>query len=193
MDRTYEDLVSRANAVEGPRTLNVMNRSVYFPKTCGRILDTSFHDLCMKPLGAIDYLALCEEFDIIVLRDVPRMSLEQRSEARRFITMIDTFYDHKIQLICSAESKPEELFAIGNLSEWDRHHKRILIGDLDIEKGSEDEKASLFTGEEELFAFDRVRSRLTEMKSEEYWNEKEMYKTSGNRTIKVSKRYGQSS
>jgi len=50
----------------------------------------------MQPLGAIDYLALCEEFDIILLRDVPRMSLEQRSEARRFITMIDTFYDHKV-------------------------------------------------------------------------------------------------
>ena len=40
-------------------------------------------------------------------------------------------------------------------------------------QGSENETASIFTGEEELFAFDRVKSRLTEMQTEEYWAERE--------------------
>ena len=40
-------------------------------------------------------------------------------------------------------------------------------------QGSDNEKASLFTGEEELFAFQRVVSRLVEMQTEEYWAERD--------------------
>lgn len=40
-------------------------------------------------------------------------------------------------------------------------------------QGSENEKASLFTGEEELFAFERVMSRLAEMQTQDYWNQRE--------------------
>lgn len=56
----------------------------------------------VQPLGAVDYLEICNHFDIILLRDIPRMSLGQRSETRRFITLIDTLYDQKVrrQSIC---------------------------------------------------------------------------------------------
>ncbi len=37
-------------------------------------------------------------------------------------------------------------------------------------QGSQDYSASIFTGEEEIFAFERTVSRLVEMKGEEYWN-----------------------
>lgn len=43
-------------------------------------------------------------------------------------------------------------------------------------QGDENESASLFTGEEELFAFERVMSRLTEMQTENYWNERDNMK-----------------
>ena len=50
-----------------------------------------------QPLGAADYLALCENFDIIILRDIPRMTLFQKTEARRFITFIDALYDNRVR------------------------------------------------------------------------------------------------
>ena len=50
----------------------------------------------LQPLGAADYLALCENFDVIILRDIPRMTLFQKTEARRFITLIDALYDNRV-------------------------------------------------------------------------------------------------
>jgi len=111
-------------------------------------------------------------FDTVLIRDVPRITLGLRSEARRFITLIDTLYDNRTRCVFSAERPLEDLFESAHeaeLSEHDRHHTRVLIGDLNILVGESNEKASLFTGEEELFAFERVHSRMTEMGSHLYW------------------------
>nr|KAG5693489.1 hypothetical protein BaRGS_006479 [Batillaria attramentaria] len=85
----------------------------------------------LKPLGAVDYLEICQNFDVVLLRNIQAMDLTKRTEARRFITLIDTLYDHK---------------------------------------ASQNQHASIFTGEEELFAFERTVSRLTEMQTQEYWD-----------------------
>ena len=42
-----------------------------------------------------------------------------------------------MQLICSSDSPPDLLFALHeNLSDYDKHHAKVLIGDLDISKVS---------------------------------------------------------
>ena len=53
-----------------------------------------FH--CVKPLGAGDYLAIGREFDTVFIRDIPQMSLTMKTAARRFITLVDNFYDNKV-------------------------------------------------------------------------------------------------
>ena len=52
--------------------------------------------LSLQPLGAADYLALCRNFDIIILRNIPQMTLTKKSEARRFMTLVDAFYDSRV-------------------------------------------------------------------------------------------------
>lgn len=47
---------------------------------------------------------------------------------------------------------------------------RMLMDDLGLKLNSDDAKASIFTGEEEQFAFDRTISRLSEMQMKEYWD-----------------------
>ena len=42
-----------------------------------------------------------------------------------------------------------------------------------FDQGDDNERASIFTGEEELFAFERVMSRMTEMQTQDYWNQRE--------------------
>ncbi|ESO02696.1 hypothetical protein HELRODRAFT_65323, partial [Helobdella robusta] len=169
MDKAYDELVSRSAGVEEKRTIEVMGRFLTFEKTCGDILDTTFQDLCARPLGAVDYLEICRNFRVVLIRDIPQMSLTMRSETRRFITLIDTLYDNNVKAIFSAETGLDDLFVAGGITEEDKHNMRVIIGDLNIKKGSRDELASLFTGEEETFAFDRVVSRIMDMRSASYW------------------------
>lgn len=50
----------------------------------------------MQPLGAIDYLMISQVFNVVIIRDIPVMTRKQKSQARRFITLIDTLYDNKV-------------------------------------------------------------------------------------------------
>ncbi|KAJ7363526.1 Lactation elevated protein 1 [Desmophyllum pertusum] len=113
----------------GPKTIQVLGtRKLNAPRVCGRVADFTFEELCAQPLGAADYLALCEHFDILILRDIPRMTLFQKTEARRFITLIDTLYDNRIRLICSAATSIGDLFNATPLVTNDDEFKRKTNG-----------------------------------------------------------------
>ena len=42
------------------------------------------------------------------------MSPEKRNEARRFMTLIDALYEHRVKLVCSAEAEPDSLYPEGS-------------------------------------------------------------------------------
>ena len=50
----------------------------------------------LQPTGACDYLEMAGHFDTVFIRNVPLLTLELKDQARRFITLIDTFYDLKV-------------------------------------------------------------------------------------------------
>jgi cell division protein ZapE len=70
----------------------------------------SFADLCGKPLGASDYLRIAHEFHTIILDHIPVMDHDRRNEAKRFIILIDTLYDHAVKLIASAQAEPDGIY-----------------------------------------------------------------------------------
>ena len=73
----------------------------------------TFDTLCRAPLGASDYIALQEEFHTLILSNIPRMGPDEQNEAKRFVTLIDVLYDHRVNLICSAAANPEDLYKKG--------------------------------------------------------------------------------
>ncbi|GIX86375.1 hypothetical protein CDAR_590441 [Caerostris darwini] len=170
LDEAFKILASKENDVIRPKTLTIKNRNVILQKTCGQVADCTFKELCDRPLGAIDYLVISQVYNVVIIRDIPQMTRRQKSQARRFITLIDTFYDNKVRVLCSAEVPLKKLFlpAVTNPVLYEDEN-RALMDDLNITKGSENAEASLFSGEEEVFAFDRTVSRLTEMQTDEYW------------------------
>ena len=87
--------------------------------------------------------------------------------------MIDTLYDNKIRVIASGHAPYWDLFRPESKSEQDKlEENRMLIDDLGIKAADQGSlNAGVFSGEEELFAFDRTQSRLTEMQSKDYWNQ----------------------
>ncbi|GFX35270.1 putative ATPase N2B [Trichonephila clavipes] len=95
LDEAFKVLASQENDVVRPKTLTIKNRNVKLQKTCGRVADCTFVELCDRPLGAIDYLMISQVFNVIIIRDIPQMTRRQKSQARRFITLIDTLYDNK--------------------------------------------------------------------------------------------------
>lgn len=94
----------------------------------------TFQELCSAPLSATDYLHICAHFDTLYLRDIPRMTIRKRAEVRRFTTMIDNLYDHRVKLICTAEVSPEKLFSAQTISALDDDESRELSDDLAIEQ-----------------------------------------------------------
>ena len=108
-------------------TLRVQGREVEVKKSYGDVAQFSFSELCEQPLGAADYIEIAREFSTIIIFDIPKLSKEKRNEAKRFVTLIDQLYEHKVKLICSAEVKADKLYKKGDGSfEFERTSSRLI-------------------------------------------------------------------
>ncbi|XP_041832308.1 lactation elevated protein 1 homolog B isoform X2 [Melanotaenia boesemani] len=165
LDALFEELTLRQKSVTGPQVITVLGRDVTLKKTCGSIADCTFDELCGRALGASDYLEMARLFDTVFIRHVPMLTLTLKDQARRFTTLIDNFYDNKVRVVLLAAAPLDRLFDhTGGGDERDRQ----LLDDLGL-SGEAAERLTLFTAEEEIFAFQRTISRLKEMQTESYW------------------------
>ncbi|CAH0727758.1 unnamed protein product, partial [Brenthis ino] len=170
VDNLFKYLISKENDTVRVKVINILGRNVKFAKACGGVLDSTFEELCDRPLGASDYLVLSKTFHTVFIRELPQLSIvKHRSQIRRFITLIDTFYDNRARVVIAADCEPMNLFNLDEVQDGIGDADRALMDDLKITKDSEDSRASIFTGEEEMFACDRCLSRITEMQTDEYW------------------------
>ncbi len=70
-----------------------------------------FADLCEAPLWARDFLEIAQSFHTVLLSDIPRMDESRDDAAKRFMHLIDAFYDHNVKLVATAEDVPDKLYA----------------------------------------------------------------------------------
>ncbi|HLH13012.1 MAG TPA: cell division protein ZapE [Methylovirgula sp.] len=94
----------------GSAELEVLGRTILIPQAKAHVARFDFADLCMAPLGPQDFLAIAENFHTVIIDRIPVLQPEQTNEAKRFILLIDAFYDQKVKLIASAEAEPESLY-----------------------------------------------------------------------------------
>ena len=120
-------------------------REIFVPKASEEysIARFSFHDLCGTAKGAADYLAIGDRFHTIFVDDVPKLKYNEVNLVRRWITFIDSMYECHVKLVIHAATDPAHMFEVDLESEHD-----------------------------EVFAFDRTRSRMEEMRSEAYLRRK---------------------
>ncbi|MDQ2066478.1 cell division protein ZapE [Xinfangfangia sp. CPCC 101601] len=114
-------------AAEGkPLILPVNGRQVELPRFANGVARASFWELCAKPLGAADFLAIAQAVRVLILEDIPQLSATNYNEAKRFVTLIDALYEAKVKLICSAADAPERLYIEGTGSfEFERTASRL--------------------------------------------------------------------
>lgn len=93
-----------------PDSITVKGRKVAVPSAAGKAARFDFADLCGKPLGARDYLAIAARYPTIFIDHVPVLGGARRNEAKRFILLIDTLYESGTKLFVSAEASPADLY-----------------------------------------------------------------------------------
>ena len=108
LDRAFADLAGDADgsAVE----LRLLGRTLHVPRASGDVARFCFAALCEAPLGSTDYLTIARAYGTVLVDGVRVMAPGERNLAKRFITMIDTFYDEQVKLIASAETEPDALY-----------------------------------------------------------------------------------
>ncbi len=123
MEQIWRDLT---HGHEEPLDLEVKGRHVIIPQYWAGMARADFWELCGKPLGAGDYLALTGAVKLLMLENVPRLGIDNFNEAKRFVTLIDALYEARIRVIISADDVPEHLYAEGTGSfEFERTASRL--------------------------------------------------------------------
>lgn len=78
-----------SDPVQHKRKLTTWGRAITVPESSSSVAKFHFDELCGMPLSAADYLEIVKHFKTIFILDVPKMGLNQKDKARRFITFID--------------------------------------------------------------------------------------------------------
>ncbi len=86
-----------------------------------------FSELCEGPRSQNDYIELAREYHAVLVSNVPQLNRDTDDSARRFINMVDEFYDRSVKVIISAEVQLADIYAGGRLSfEFERTTSRLL-------------------------------------------------------------------
>ncbi len=96
-----------------PVALRVYGRDVEIPAFHNGCARASFYDLCGRPLGPADYLALASAVRVLLIDEIPRLGSENFNQARRFVTLVDALYEARVTLFASASASPDRLYVEG--------------------------------------------------------------------------------
>ncbi|PHM46996.1 cell division protein ZapE [Xenorhabdus miraniensis] len=90
--------------------LQINHRSMPAISSVDGILAISFKTLCEDPRSQLDYIALSKLYHSVLLHDMPIMTTLYESAARRFIALVDEFYERHVKLIINAEVSMEQIY-----------------------------------------------------------------------------------
>jgi len=108
LEELFEDLSD--DDVESDGTVTVHNRKIKVVRESENVIWFDFAALCEGPRSPADYVALASEYQSVIIANVPVFSVDADNAARRFISVIDEFYDRSVNVIISAAAAPAELY-----------------------------------------------------------------------------------
>jgi cell division protein ZapE len=125
LDRYFFELTKGYTAVADK--IMVKGRVIEIPMAAAGVGKVKFENLCAEALGPADYLEIARRYHTLILEEIPRMGEALKNEAQRFITLIDALYENKVNLICSADAPPKELYSLGEgVFEFERLVSRLM-------------------------------------------------------------------
>ncbi|MFT5692410.1 MAG: cell division protein ZapE [Oceanicoccus sp.] len=125
--RSFDNLNPDALHILESESLNVVGRPVVARMVSDDVAWFDFLELCDGPRSQNDYIELAREFHAVLVSDVRQMSVVNDDIARRFINLVDEFYDRNVKLVLSAEVSLNQLYLGGRLDfEFERTQSRLL-------------------------------------------------------------------
>jgi len=113
--------------IETDRNLDINGRDIRARRCAKGVAWFRFEDICDGPRSQADYIEIARWYPSVIISGVPRFDAQHDDQARRFISLVDEFYDRRVKLILSAETGVNELYAGTRLSfEFDRTTSRLI-------------------------------------------------------------------
>ena len=123
----FDDLVPAVDEVCEAQLLEVEGRNIATRFIAEDVVWFDFLAICDGPRSQNDYIEIAREFHAVLVGKVPQMGRSNDDQARRFINMVDEFYDRNVKLVLSAAVPLEDIYAGGNLDfVFQRTRSRLL-------------------------------------------------------------------
>lgn len=93
-----------------PGALEINHRKLKVRRITGDVLWFEFKELCDGPRGPADYIELARCYHSIFISGMPLLTATHENQTRRFINMVDEFYDRGVKLFIAAATAPEDIY-----------------------------------------------------------------------------------
>lgn len=126
LESYFNTLTPKSEHVRNNVSLDVEGRVIVAIKECDDVVWFDFFQLCDGPRSQNDYIELAREYHTVLIYGVPEFDGTNDDQARRFIYLIDEFYDHSVKLIVAAAAPFQTIYKAGRLGfEFERTMSRL--------------------------------------------------------------------
>ena len=120
----FEEIAGEAGKPDG--VLEVEGRPIRTRRRSADVVWFDFDALCAGPRSAADYVEIARAFHTVFVSGVPVFDEDANDAARRFIAVVDEFYDRNVKLVVTAAAAPGDLYRGGRLAfEFERTRSRL--------------------------------------------------------------------
>lgn len=124
--RYYFDEIASGDMIEN-HVLQILGRGVQTTRCAKGVAWFDFMDICDGPRSQDDYIEIARWYPTVIVSDIPSLDRELENSARRFIALVDEFYDRRVKLIVSAAAGVDELYTGERLQfEFQRTASRLV-------------------------------------------------------------------
>ena len=118
---------SASSRVESGEMLEINGRPLRARQSAKGIAWFEFDEICDGPRSQNDYIEIARWYPTVIISAVPVFNSSHDDQARRFIALVDEFYDRRVKLILSADATPQSLYRGERLAfEFERTASRLL-------------------------------------------------------------------
>jgi len=118
---------SASSQISAGTMLDINGRDIRARLCAKGIAWFDFSDICDGPRSQNDYIELARWYPTVIVSGIPQLDGELENQTRRFIALVDEFYDRRVKLIVSAAVAVDSLYSGERLSfEFDRTVSRLI-------------------------------------------------------------------